>query len=56
MRPKKIENMDELLSSSDKKEHQYIRNIMMSYGIFEDGKAGLLQNLFSHNVAGPSIA
>ena len=48
MRPRKIENMDELLSSSD--------NIMMSYGIFEDGKAGLLQNLFSHNVAGPSIA
>ena len=60
MRPRRIENKDELLSGSDKKERRYIKDIMMSYGIFDRENIGIISAMFSsingRNVSDLSIA
>jgi hypothetical protein len=60
MRPRRIENKDELLSGSDKKERRYIKDIMMSYGIFDRENNGIISAMFSSinscNISNPSIA
>ena len=59
MRPRRIENKDELLSGSDKKERRYIKDIMMSYGIFDRENNGIISAMFSSinscNISNPSI-
>ena len=51
---------DELLSGSDKKERRYIKDIMMSYGIFDRENNGIISAMFSSinscNISNPSIA
>ena len=60
MGPRKIENKDELLSGSEKKERRYIKDIMMSYGIFDRENTGIISAMFSsingRNVSDLSIA
>lgn len=60
MGPRKIENKDELLSGSNKKERRYIKDIMMSYGIFDRENTGIISAMFSsingRNVSDLSIA
>ena len=60
MGPRIIENKDELLSGSEKKERRYIKDIMMSYGIFDRENAGIISAMFSsingRNVSDLSIA
>lgn len=56
MRPRKIENKNELQPSEGQRERYYIKNIMMSYGIFEDEQTGILPDLFGRNVSPLNIA
>ena len=47
MRPRKIENKDELLSGLNKKEHRSIKGFMKSLNVMKDENTGILSNVFS---------
>lgn len=47
MRPRKIENKDELLSGCNKKEHRSIKDIMKFFGNAMNEKTEILPNVFS---------